>query len=55
MFRAGPFEPESHVTCFVNGERHECETEICGEGVWGRIKLQLEPGKHYIVEAGNNI
>lgn len=55
LFRAGPFEPESHVTCFVNGERHECETEICGEGVWGRIKLQLEPGKHYIVEAGNNI
>lgn len=51
LFRSGPFAEGNHIACFVNGQRHECETEICGEGVWGRIKLNLDPGIEYIIES----
>ena len=51
LFRAGPFKPGSDIICRVNGREQKCAAEICGEGAWGRIELQLEPGVDYAVEA----
>ena len=51
LFRAGPFAPGSQIACFVNGREGSCETEICGEGAWGRIKLKLDAGAEYCIEA----